>query len=60
MPRRTHSKRPIPHPTPTFAPLISIVGPTGWAIVTFHAPRQVDAFPFAIATAVVYLALVHV
>ena len=40
--------------------LRSVVGPSSWAIATFHAAQRVDALPFAVTPAVVFSALVHV
>ena len=40
--------------------LRSVVGPSSWASGTFHTPRRVHTFAFAVAPAVVVRALVHV
>ena len=46
--------------TQTFAARRSIVGPTNWAIAAFMTALRVRALAFAVTTAVVLLALVHV
>ena len=44
----------------TFAALVAIVGPPSCTIVTFHTPQEVDAFAVAVASAVVFQALVDI
>ena len=50
----------IHHYLQTFAVCRSVVRPTNWAIAAFMTAHDVDAFAFAVATTVVFNALVHV
>ena len=44
----------------TFASCWPFVNPTRWTLATFSAAKGVSTLSFAVASAVVFLALVHV
>ena len=56
----THTHKHTHTHTQTFAALRSVVDIPSWAIATLGGSRRVGACAFAVAAAVVCLALVHV
>ena len=62
-PRNRFNNKILTDPTytkRTFASCRPFVNPTRWTLATFSAAKGVSTLSFAVASAVVFLALVHV
>ena len=57
---RKQNSKPIAWPAQTFAAVVPIVFPARWAIAACSATFRVSALAFAVASAVILQALVHI